>query len=136
MHTRVEEAPRVDPRRALGAEGERRAARHLARRGYRIVARNLRVGGVEVDLVARRGRRVVFVEVKTRRGDRFGAPEESLTARQRARLVRAAGAWLAAYRRDGGRVALEVRFDLIACRVDAAGNWQLEHWPAAFDAGD
>ena len=51
----------------LGAEGETRAARHLVRRGYRIVARNVRAGGVELDLVVRRGRIIVFVEVKARR---------------------------------------------------------------------
>jgi len=65
-------------RRELAAEGERLAAEHLARAGYRIVARNVRADGVEIDMVATRGELVVFVEVKTRAGRRFGAPEEAV----------------------------------------------------------
>jgi putative endonuclease len=122
---------RID-RRALGNEGERRAARFLARRGYRIVARNLRSGGVEVDLVARRAGLWVFVEVKTRRSLRFGRARESLGERQKARLVRAARAWRAGRGADGARI----RFDLIACELRADGTWHIEHWPGAFDAGD
>ena len=57
----------------FGAEGEARAARFLARRGYRILARNVRAGGVEIDLVAARGALLAFVEVKTRRTRDFGA---------------------------------------------------------------
>ena len=63
---------------ALGAEGEARAARFLARRGYRILARNVRAGGVEIDLVATRGALLAFVEVKTRRTRDFGAPDHKL----------------------------------------------------------
>ncbi len=83
-------------RRRLGSEGEARAAAHLEARGYRIVGRNVRAGGVEIDLVARRAGVVVFVEVKTRRSGRSYAPEESVDARKRARLVRGAAAWLRA----------------------------------------
>ncbi|MGH0034435.1 MAG: YraN family protein [Myxococcota bacterium] len=119
-------------RRSLGNEGEERAARYLARRGYRIVARNLRSGGVEVDLVVRRGGIWVFVEVKTRRSTRFGRARESLGPRQCARLVRAARTWLAG--RAGPR--RRVRFDLVACELHADGSWHVEHWPDAFDAGD
>jgi Holliday junction resolvase-like predicted endonuclease len=54
-------------RRSLGAEGETRAAAHLLQRGFHIAARNVRAGGVELDLVAVRGRLVVFVEVKAPR---------------------------------------------------------------------
>ena len=67
-----------DTRRAFGAEGEARAAAYLEREGYRIVDRNVRAGGVEMDLVATRGRQVVFVEVKARRSLRFGTPEEAV----------------------------------------------------------
>ena len=77
---------------ALGAAGEERAAAHLRRRGYRIVARNVRAGGVEIDVIARRGGTIVFVEVKTRRGRRLGPPEQAVDARKRARLVRGAAA--------------------------------------------
>ena len=59
--------------RSLAAEGERLAAEHLARAGYRIVARNVRADGVEIDLVAARGELVVFVEVKARAATRSSA---------------------------------------------------------------
>lgn len=130
-----------DDRRALGAAGEAEAAAHLARRGYRIVARNVRAGGVELDLVALRAGVVVFVEVKTRRSRRAGPPEEAVDARKRARLVRGAAAWLAEARRRGRTDArlrlppgVRVRFDVIACEP-RPGGWRLRHWPGAFDAG-
>jgi putative endonuclease len=114
----------------LGAEGEARAARLLARRGYRILARNARAAGVEIDLVAARGRLVTFVEVKTRRGRGFGAPEAAVDARKQARLVRGAAAWL----REHHPRATRVRFDVIVCEPQPGGDWQLRHLEAAFDA--
>jgi putative endonuclease len=117
---------------ALGAEGEARAATHLKRRGYRIVARNVRAGGVEIDLIARRGSWTIFIEVKTRRSRRTGLPEEAVDARKRARLVRGAAAWLHEHARTGTRV----RFDVVVCEVDSASRWRLRHLPGAFDAGD
>lgn len=124
---------RNDDRRALGAEGETRAAEFLARRGYRIVDRNVRVGGVEVDLIVRRANLVAFVEVKTRRSEAFGAPELAVDEAKQARLVRAAAAWL----RERPGEARQFRFDVVACRApaDASGSWQIDHYPGAFDAG-
>ena len=119
-------------RRALGAEGEARAARFLAAHGYRIVGRNVRAGGVELDLVATRGRLVVFVEVKTRRSRAAGAPEEAVDFRKRERLARGALAWLAANRRPG----LRARFDVIACEWDQQRGWCVRHWEGAFEAGE
>ena len=119
-------------RRALGIEGEARAARYLATQGYRIVGRNVRVGRVELDLVATRGRLVVIVEVKTRRSRAAGLPEEAVDFRKRERLVRGAAAWLAEH---PGRVS-RVRFDVVACEWDAARGWSLRHLEGAFDAGE
>ncbi len=96
------------------------------------MARNVRAGGVEIDLVATRPGLVAFVEVKTRRSHRLGPPEEAVDARKRARLVRGAAAWLAAHRGVGPRV----RFDVVTCRVDARGRVALDHLEGAFDAGD
>ena len=117
-------------RRSLAAEGERLAAEHLARAGYRIVARNVRADRVEIDLVAERGTLVVFVEVKTRASRGFGAPEEAVDARKRARIVRGARAWLHAQALRRARV----RFDVIAVEPDAAGRLCVRHLPGAFDA--
>jgi putative endonuclease len=118
--------------RTLGAEGEARAAEHLEQRGYRIVDRNARAGGVEIDLVAERAGAVVFVEVKTRRSRTHGPPEAAVDARKQARLARGAAAWLRGARRRYRRV----RFDVIACELRGTRDWRLTHWENAFDASE
>ena len=100
----------------LGRRGERAAEKYLKRNGYRIVARNFRASGAEIDLVAIDGETLVFVEVKTRRSRAAGAPEESVDARKQLRMRRAAEAFSVRYR-VGER---ELRFDIVA--VDAAGK--------------
>jgi len=119
----------------LGAEGEERAARHLAGRGYRIVDRNVRAGGVELDIVVRRAALVVFVEVKTRRSHRFGAAELAVDMAKQKRLTRGAAAWL----RESGQRAHRVRFDVVGWQVSGRGEderWLLHHIEGAFDASD
>jgi len=122
-----------DGRRALGAEGEARAARLLEEQGWRVLARNARAGGVEIDLVVSRAGALAFVEVKTRRTRRFGAPEEAVDARKQARLLRGGAAWLRAHPRCARR-ARRVRFDVVVCETGRDGRWHLRHWPDAFDA--
>ena len=80
-------------------------------RAYRVLAMNVWVGGYELDLVVRRGRRLVFCEVKEKSGHAFGAPEEMVDAEKQRRLRRASAAWLASH--PDAR-ALEVSFDVIA----------------------
>jgi putative endonuclease len=87
---------------------EARAARWYRLRGYRVLARNVWLGGFELDLVVRRGRVVAFVEVKSKAGDGYGTPEEMVTPVKVARLRRAAGAWLE------GSPGLVPRFDVAA----------------------
>ena len=98
---------------SIGRAGERRVRLHYRLRGYRILAANVRSGGVEVDLIARRGRRLVFCEVKAKGGPEFGDPLEMVDRRKQERLARAAEAWLAA--RPDAR-DLEVSFDVVALR--------------------
>jgi putative endonuclease len=100
----------------LGRRGERAAEKHLRRIGYRIVARNFRAAGAEIDLVAMDGDVLVFVEVKTRRSRVAGAPEEAVDERKQMRMRRAAEAFARRYRADD----TEMRFDIIA--VDASGE--------------
>jgi len=121
-----------NPSHQLGAAGEQLAAEHLERAGYRILARNVRAGGVEMDLVAARGRLRAFVEVKTRRGHSHGHPVEAVDRRKQARLVRGAAAWLREHPLRGGRV----RFDVVTVELRADGSTELLHWPGAFDASD
>jgi len=77
----------------LGRAGEARAAQHLALTGYEVVDRNWRCPDGELDLVAVRGREIVVVEVKTRRGDGYGDPLEAVDSRKRARLWQLAQRW-------------------------------------------
>ena len=83
------------PRRGSGHRAERRALWHYRLRGYRILATNVWTGGYELDLVVRRGRRLVFCEVKSKTGSRYGRPEAMVGREKQRRLLRAAEAWLA-----------------------------------------
>jgi putative endonuclease len=76
--------------------GERRALRHYRLRGYRLVAANARVGRYELDLVLRRGGRLLVVEVKEKGGRDFGAPLEMIDEEKVRRVHTAAAGWLAA----------------------------------------
>jgi putative endonuclease len=112
--------PRPEPRN----EAERRAARWYRLRFYRVLDRNRWLAGYELDLVVRRGRVLVFCEVKSKSGPRFGDPLEMVTPEKVRRIRRAAAAWLAAHPESRGLV---VRFDVIAVRTG-----RLEHLPDAF----
>jgi putative endonuclease len=96
-----------------GRAAERRAAWHYRLRGYRILGRNVRAGGVELDLIVRRGRSLVFVEVKQKSGARYGDPLEAAGEWKRERLRRGIAAWLATHR---GPAPLDVRVDIVAVR--------------------
>jgi putative endonuclease len=100
----------TDRRRALGADGEERAAAWYEANGYTVVARNWRCRDGELDLVVRRGRELVFVEVKARTTDRFGIPAEAVTPAKQRRLRGLA----ARYLRDTGTSAGSLRFDVVA----------------------
>ena len=90
---------------------ERRAAWWYRRRGYRVLDANVWLAGAELDLIVRRGRTVVFVEVKSKSGDGWGDPLEMVSPLKIERLRRAAGAWL--LRHPG----YEIRFDVAAERA-------------------
>jgi putative endonuclease len=94
-----------------GARAERRARLYYLLRGYRVLERNSRPGRVEVDLVLRRGRCVVFCEVKAKLGERYGTPGEMVGPEKQRRLRRAAEAWLAAHPEAA---EWDVRFDVVA----------------------
>ncbi len=102
-----------DPRRRLGRDGERLAARHLRRaHGFRVLYRNYRAPGKwggEVDLVCRDGTMLVFVEVKTRASLAFGRPAEAVNAEKEALIARGARSWL--QRLDDPDVRF--RFDIV-----------------------
>ena len=85
----------MSSRKATGDFGEDLAARWLEKRGWRILARQFRIRGGELDLIAERKEELAFVEVKTRRSRLGGWPEEAVTAGKQEKLWRAAESWLA-----------------------------------------
>ena len=107
-------------RRRLGQLGERLAADRLAALGYEIVERNYRCRAGEIDLVTRQAGRWVFVEVRTRRGDRFGTPEESITARKRAHIIASAQHYLQAHAASDA----DWRVDAVAVVLAPSGRLQ------------
>ena len=96
-----------------GAAAERRVRRHYRLRGYRLLAANARAGGNELDVVVRRGRRLVFCEVKMRRGPGFGDPLEAIDAEKQRRIRRAAEGFLARHPELSG---LDVSLEAAAVR--------------------
>lgn len=119
-----------DNRRSLGRWGEERAARQLTARGYAILARNWRCEAGELDLVAQDGDTLVFVEVRTRRGQTLGAPEESVTAGKQARLIALAESYLQAHPWTG-----DWRIDVIAIETDRRGRLlRIDHYEDAVTA--
>jgi putative endonuclease len=100
----------TDARRAFGQAGEERAAAWYRARGYRVRARNWRCREGELDLVVRQARTLVFVEVKTRRTDRFGIPAEAITATKQQRLRALARRYL----EDTGARPGALRFDVVS----------------------
>lgn len=122
----------MNERQQFGRAAEEAAARYLQRRGWRLLGRNVRIGRGELDLIARRGPVLAFVEVKARRSAAAGAPEDAVTPRKRRQVARLAGLWLALrpWALDG---VTDVRFDIVA--VDAtAVPAAVRHLAAAFTA--
>ena len=108
-----------------GLSAESRAAAYLVAHGYAIVERRFKSPVGEVDIVARRGAELLFVEVKARH--RLDDAAASVTPRQRGRIVAAAEAWLAAHPDDA---ACEISFDVVL----VGRNGPPQHIAAAFDA--
>jgi putative endonuclease len=104
--------------RALGRFGEAWAVGVLHRLGYQVIDRNVRFRSGELDIVAREGGDVVFVEVKCRRSSAYGSPEESISVRRFTRLATAANEYIGRHDLQG----CSVRLDLMAIEVGADGR--------------
>ena len=96
-----------------GKSAELRAVWWYRVRGYRILGTNVWAAGYELDIVVRRGRRLIFCEVKEKRGGRFGDPLEMVDEEKQRRLRLAAESWLVRHPQPGG---LRVSFDVMAVR--------------------
>ena len=110
----------------LGNKGENLAIALLRRKGYTVLAENWRFGKNEIDIVARIGETMVFVEVKTRSTDSFGNPEKSVTKGKQKRTIEAANAYLEKFEID-----LEARFDIISI-VTFGNRTKIDHMEDAF----
>ena len=116
-------------REALGDRGENLAARHLRNHGYKIIVRNFRCNLGEIDIVAKEGKTLVFVEVKTRAYDE-PAPEEQVNQIKRHQLTKAAKLYLSRY----GTPQPPARFDVVAVLWPEGREPQIRHTPHAFEA--
>lgn len=117
-----------DTRISLGKKGEDIATSHLERNGFQIIVRNYRQKTGEIDIIAKDGKWLVFIEVKTRTSLRFGQPFEAVTQKKQNQI---------------GRVALDymtrnkisdqpVRFDVISIVLGRNGKTDIEHLPDCF----
>ena len=128
MHSGLHSDPAdwTDPRHKQGLSAEEEAIRFLASRGWLVLAHRWRVGRIEIDIVARRGVLVAFIEVKARRGDSFGHPFEAVTGAKKREIVKAARAWIDRF----GEPSDIYRFDCIGIM-----QGKLEHLEDAFRPG-
>lgn len=122
-----------DRRKALGRLCEEAASRYLSRQGYQIIETNYRLRMGEIDIIARQGDTVAFVEVKARQDRRFGEPFEAVGPRKQAKLRSMAGLWLAAHQQDPRYRECEFRFDVVSIIMDEKGDvLELSHLRDAF----
>jgi putative endonuclease len=114
-------------RKLLGRTGEDRAAKHLTEKGYTILERNYAAPQGELDLIALDGGTLVFVEVKTRTSDAFGAPELAVDQRKQGRMIKAALGYL----KHKKLHQMPCRFDVVA--ISGAGGDQVVIIQNAFE---
>lgn len=116
----------IETKKDLGTRGEDLAAAFLQKKGIQILERNYRYGHGEIDIVAREGETLVFVEVKTAATDEYGPPEGWVDARKQRQIGKIAEAYLQEHK----RIDVDCRFDVIA--VDATKNHGIHHIQNAF----
>ncbi len=119
----------ADLRQLFGRRAESDAEALLRRKGYKILGRNVRSSVGELDLVAKDGEVLVFVEVKARQTDAMGGAIHAVDGRKRAKLIKLASQYLA----QRGLVAPVCRFDVVVCRGGRDRPDQLEHIQNAFE---
>ena len=110
-------------RQDKGARGENIAARYLQKLGFEILHRNLRLSHLEIDIVCRDNKQLVFVEVKHASGDKYGHPANWIDERKQEKLRRAALIYIEKYHISG----VDIRFDAITVT-----KGKVEHYPNAF----
>lgn len=117
-------------RNTLGNRGELLAARFLRKNGYKILLRNYHAAGAEIDIVARQGDCLIFVEVKTRQSNKINEPYRQVNLHKQKNIARAARAYLSHYK----GFPPKARFDIVSIVWPEAGEPQIEHLANAFEA--
>jgi putative endonuclease len=125
----IKGSPAIAPRDALGGRGENVAARFLRNQGFKIILRNFRCELGEIDIVARDGKEIVFVEVKTRAYD-DPTPEDQVNAFKQHQITKAARFYLNRY----GVPQPPARFDVVAIVWPNGREPMIRHTPNAFEA--
>lgn len=112
-------APKKLSRRHLliGADGEAKAAQYLTKRGYRILEQNYRTPFGEIDIIARDGEALVFIEVKSRSGTQFGSPQAAVDMRKQAKISQVAMAYMKHKKISGAYC----RFDVVSVLKEGSG---------------
>ncbi|MBF0472901.1 MAG: YraN family protein [Nitrospirae bacterium] len=105
-----------------GAYGERLAGNYLLKKGYKIIKKNYKNNVGEIDIIAMDGDKLVFVEVKTRKGDTFGSPIDAVDYKKQKKIINTALCFM----RDKA-VELPVRFDIIGVRLFSGFKKEIEH---------
>lgn len=108
----------------IGNKGEDIACEYLIKNGYKIVERNFRIPGGEIDIIARHNDELIFCEVKTRKSQKFGYPEEAVTMHKMKRITRA----IKKYLLISGLKKIYIRFDIIAVQLQGdTAHYSLNH---------
>ena len=118
----------LNRRQQLGQRGEALACRHLRQQGYQILEQNYRTGLGEIDIIARQADTLVFVEVKTRRSDRYGSPAQAITPQKQKKLSVNALSYLKYTRQMDSRA----RFDVVLIQTGSSGRPEIEIIQNAF----
>ena len=120
----------ISARQALGRKGEEVAVDFLKKQGYRIIKRNYRCRAGEIDIIAKQGSSLAFIEVKTRRSTRFGLPEEAVSYEKKRHLTRVALGYFTHYRIK----ETKCRFDVVSVVVNENGVKEIRLIKNAFEA--
>ena len=120
-----------DSRIVLGKRGEKLAWDYLVERGYKILEKNYRCRIGEIDVVAKKGKRLAIIEIRTRTDHRFGSPEESVTPLKQRKLMRLAQWYLKEKKMDS-----PVSFDVLAITMKGPGTQELYLIENAFSGSE
>jgi len=123
-------ATEIDPQDTLGARGENAAAKYLRELGYRIITRNFKVEMGEIDIIARDGPTLVFVEVKTRVDDSIATPEAQVNEPKQHQITKVAKLYMSRY----GSPRPPARFDVVSVLWPPGRAPQIKHLIDAFAA--